>query len=85
MWFNHKKNLHSDEYEQLSKRIIALNEEVRILETKLKMFETNLDNLRGNINAKLLRRLKKEEEDDKEEESKTINNPVILPWNGSTK
>jgi len=86
MWFkNNSRRFPSDEFESLSKKLVELHTEMGISQAKIKILETNLDNLRGNINARLLRRFKKEEEEDKQEEDKSINNPVILPFHGTFK
>lgn len=85
MWFKKKNEIsaiHSEEYEQLSKKFVALLENVRELEVKFRILETNIDNLRGNFNAKLKKMRQEEIIEEKEEETKDINNPVILPYDG---
>lgn len=84
MWFSKKheiSTIHSEEYEQLSKKFIELLQDVREFEVKLRVLETNIDNLRGNFNAKL-KRMKQEEAIEEKDETKDINNPVILPYDG---
>jgi len=85
MWFQKNKEkqfLTSYEFESLSKKFIELYSEVENLKIKIKILETNTDNLRGNFNTKL-RRIKKEElEEEPTDPKETINNPVILPYGG---
>lgn len=73
--------INSEEYERITKRLIDFSARIEELENKFKILQTNYDNLRGNFNRKLTG-IKKEET---EEETQSINNPVILPYNGSFK
>jgi len=81
---NENKVLHSEEYEKLSKRFIETASIVEELQNKFKILETNYNDLRGKFNRKLSG-IKKEELEEDKEETQTINNPVILPYNGSFK
>lgn len=78
---NESKKLNSSEYEYVLKRIAEINQNVEKLSAELKGLQTNYDNLRGQFNRKLSG-IKKEEEQTGMEEEKSINNPVILPYNG---
>ena len=78
--FWHKKNLPSDEYESLSKKITDLSQQIQQLKSGLTEQESLLHSLRGLVNRKISG-TKKEEENDEEE--KGINNTVILPYNGA--
>jgi uncharacterized coiled-coil DUF342 family protein len=88
MWPFKKNNetpLNSGEYEQLAKKFVSLSTKVEELEGKFKVLQTNYDNLRGNFNRKLSG-LKEEEKvtpKEEEEETKSINNPMFIPYNGS--
>lgn len=84
MSFWKKRNnetLNSVEYESLAKKLVEVSTRIEELENKFKILTTNYDNLRGNFNRKL-KGLKAEEEP---EETQSINNPVILPYNGTFK
>lgn len=83
MSFWRNKNLNSDEYEKLQKKIIDLDAKIEKANVDLKILQTNYDNLRGNFNRKLSGIKKEEAELTQKEETQSINNPVILPWNGS--
>jgi len=72
--------INSEEYEKLTKRIIEIQGDISELKNIVRILETNYNNLRGNFNRKLLG-VKKEEVD----ETQSINNPVLLPFNGSFK
>jgi len=79
------KRVNSIEYEKLSKRIVELSSICEELQNKFKILETNYNDLRGKFNRKLSG-IKKEEANGEElgqEETKTINNPVILPYDGT--
>jgi hypothetical protein len=54
-------NLNSDEYQKLLIKQIELSANINEVISKLKILETNYDNLRGNFNRKLSG-IKKEEE-----------------------
>lgn len=69
------KQLNSEEYEKLTKKIIDLNSLIEEVRSKLSILETNYHSMRGMIN----RRIGKHEE---EEENEGLNNPVILRDNG---
>jgi len=75
-----KTRINSDEYEHLHKRVTELNSLVLELSAKVASVQSDAANLRGQFNRKLTG-IKKEEQEDMEE-GKTINNPVILPYNG---
>lgn len=79
---NETKHLNSEEYEALLKRVVSLSAITEELHNKFKILETNYNDLRGKFNRKLSG-MKKEETE--EEETKTINNPVILPYDGAFK
>jgi predicted nuclease with TOPRIM domain len=79
------RRVNSIEYEKLSKRIVELSSICEELQNKFKILETNYNDLRGKFNRKLSG-IKKEEANGEElgqEETKTINNPVILPYDGT--
>lgn len=81
---NERKYLNSEEYESISKKVTQLSSTIEELSVKFKVLETNYNDLRGKFNRKLSG-IKKEEaiqEDIAQEETKTINNPVILPYDG---
>lgn len=90
-WFKKKNEtqLNSSEYEQLAKKVVSLSTKVDELEGKFKVLQTGHDNLRGNFNRKLsgLKEEEKvepkEEEMDQSEASKSINNPMFLPFHGT--
>jgi hypothetical protein len=84
MFWKVKSQLNSAEYEKIWKQVIELNARVDELANKQKIQETNYENLRGNFNRKLSG-IKKAEMEEEEEETKSINNPVILPFNGTSK
>lgn len=92
MWPFRKSNeqkLNSDEYEKISKRITEFSAKLEELENKFKILTTNYDNLRGNFNRKLSgikgeeKVEPKEEETEQNEASKSINNPMFIPYHGS--
>ena len=85
MFWNKKKNaeqtnLNSAEYEKLLKKSVEVTAKLEELQIKLEVLRTDLQDMRGKFNRKL-RGIRLEEE----EETKDINNPVILPFNGSFK
>lgn len=82
-WKNEKTQVNSAEYEKLYKKLLEISASVEELTLKYKILSTNYDNLRGNFSRKL--RGLKEEEKEEEEQQKDINNPVILPYNGTFK
>lgn len=73
-----KSKVNSDEYEFLLKRISELKAEVAELSSKVAAVTSDAANLRGQFNRKVSG-IKKEES---KEETQSINNPVILPYNG---
>lgn len=75
------KKVNSDEYEKLHKKITELSVEISELTAKIRLIQSDNSNLRGQFNRKLSG-LKKEETP---EETKDINNPVILPYDGTFK
>jgi flagellar biosynthesis chaperone FliJ len=76
------KKINSDEYEKLAKKITEMSEEISTVSNNLKILETNYNDLRGKFNRKLAG-IKQSENNDSITEEKDINNPVILPWNGT--
>lgn len=76
-----KKKINSEEYEFLYKRITELQNFINELNAKLSIVQTDNANLRGQFNRKLLGIKKAEDKEDMSEE-KSINNPVILPYDG---
>lgn len=83
MGFFSKSKLNSDEYEAITKKFTDLRASYEELQQKVKLMQTDIDNLRGRFNQKLSR-IKKEDFDETETKEETINNPVILPDNGLT-
>lgn len=81
MSFWNNKSVNSEEYEKLSKKISELSSDVTELTAKIRIITSDVSNLRGLFNRKLTG-LKKEEQQEENEEEKSINNPVILPYNG---
>ena len=79
MNFWKKTKINSDEYEYLHKRITELSNLVSELSAKIATVQSDAANLRGQFNRKLSG-LKANEE---KTESESINNPIILPWNGN--
>lgn len=79
-----KTQVNSAEYEYLHKRITELQNSINELSSKIAVVQSDNANLRGQFNRKLTG-LKKEEQQEEQEETKSINNPVILPWNGAFK
>lgn len=73
------KSINSEEYEKLSKKITDLAADVEDLKKKFAVITTNMSSLRGLIN----RRIGGDQDVDDSEETKGLNNPVILPENGS--
>jgi len=72
MAFWKKKELNSDEYEKICKKIIDLTLQIEVTSTKLGILQTEFENQRANFNAKL--RGKKPED---------LNaGQVILPYGG---
>jgi hypothetical protein len=84
-WRNDKKLLDSSEYEKLSKKIIELSADIANIKIEFKILETNYNNLRGQFNRKLagIRRADLQQDEGLEEQPKDINNPVILPYDGT--
>lgn len=81
MGFFSKTKLYSDEYEAITKKFTDLRASYEELQQKVKLMQTDIDNLRGRFNQKLSR-IKKEDMQEEETDTETINNPVILPDNG---
>jgi len=79
-WKNTKIN--SDEYEKLTKRIVDLYAIIEELSSKIRVVQSDNANLRGQFNRKLLG-LKKEEAQEENTETQSINNQVILPYDGA--
>jgi hypothetical protein len=86
MFWNKSKNaeqtnLNSADYEKLLKKSVEVTAKIEELQIKLEVLRTDLQDMRGKFNRKL-RGIRLE---DQEEQEKDINNPVILPYNGSFK
>ena len=85
------EHLNSAEYESVAKKLVEISTRLEELENKIKILTTNYDNLRGNFNRKLagINSKSKGQDIDAEDEgtgqTQTINNPVILPYNGAFK
>jgi len=77
-----KDVINSGEYEKLSKKNTELLSELEELKVKFNILRTDMDNLRGNFNRKL-NKIKQEDLAEEETKEQSINNPVILPYNGS--
>ena len=70
---NSSKNvIHSEEYERILKRIIEIHTKNEILETKFKLLETDVSNLRGNFNNRL-KAIKEREKTEEEKVTETFN------------
>ena len=76
-----KKQLNSAEYEFLHKRLTEMQNLTAELSSKIAAVQTDNANLRGQFNRKL-EGIKKKEQTEEMSEEKTINNPVILPYDG---
>ena len=76
-WFGKKKEMRSEEYEQLFKRIVDLSGEIADIRKRCDLLSTDTANLRGRFN-KQLAWLPKEEEKvtPKEEENKPETKPL---------
>lgn len=72
-------SLRSDEYEQLSNRITTLRSDLEEAKTKVRMLETEINNLRGNFNRKLSGIVKEEK---KEEQPKALNTQEAKVFTG---
>jgi len=79
MNFWKKSKVNSDEYEYLHKRITELSNLITELSAKIATVQSDAANLRGQFNRKLSG-IKAGEE---KTETESINNPVILPFNGT--
>lgn len=77
--FFKKSVVNSEEYEKLTKKLIDISSKLDMLDARVKALITDMDNLRGQFNKKL----SKIKKDDMEEKTENINNPVILPYNGT--
>jgi len=82
MSFWNKKQINSDEYEKLTKKIIELNSDVSDLTAKIRILTSDNSNLRGLFNRKLTG-LKKEEIPEETTEEKDINNSILVPYSGN--
>lgn len=80
-----KTKVNSDEYEYLHKRITELSNLITELTAKIAAVQSDAANLRGQFNRKVSGIKKEEQQEHKEEETQSINNQVILPWNGFIK
>jgi uncharacterized protein YoxC len=65
-----KKQLNSEEYEKLSKRIIEMESDIQLLASKTNALQTNQNSLRGMVNRKL--NPIGEEQEEQQEEGKDI-------------
>lgn len=74
-----KSKVNSDEYEYLHKRITELSNLISELTAKIAAVQSDAANLRGQFNRKVSG-IKSTEQ---KEETQGINNPVILPYNGT--
>ncbi len=72
--FWRKKNLSSEEYEKLVKRIIGLEADVGALRTKIENASSLVSSLRGLVNRKIG---KVSESDEEEENEKSLNNDAL--------
>lgn len=75
-----KTRVDHDALDQILAKVKILDLDISSLKSKVDSVETNIASLRNAFNRRGLK------EDPKKEEStdqKDINNPVILPWNGS--
>ena len=77
-----KNSLSSDEYERLVKKFSDYDARIRILDTQLEIFKTNLDDLRGKFNRKLkgLQAEEPKEEPKEEKKTETINNNEFVAF-----
>ena len=73
--FWHKKNLASDEYETILKRIIGLEADIGSLRAKIESQSSLVSSLRGLVNRKIG---KSPEIDEPEETGRDLNN-MLLP------
>jgi len=71
-WERSKKNLNSEEYEKLLKKVAALDALVLTLQAKYEAVNTNYNDLRGKFNRKL-NILKQQQDED--EEAQDLNKP----------
>lgn len=83
MGFFNKNKLGSDEYEAITKKIIDLRASYEELQQRIKLIQTDIDNLRGRFNQRLSRIKKDDIDMDETTETKSINNPVLLSDNGN--
>lgn len=81
MIFWQKKQINSDEYEKLTKKIIELNANYESLIKRVDLIVTDIANLRGRFNQKLSR-IKEEEKTEESKEEEGINKPVLLSVDG---
>jgi len=79
IFFNKKKeHIESEEYKKLYDRISKL-------ELKSDELESKIDFTKAEIKLMRKKRLKVDEEEKEDDNSKELNNPVILPYNGTFK
>lgn len=76
MAFWNKSQLNSNEYEEITKKIIQLSGKYEDLLHKVNVIVTDIANLRGRFNQKLSK-IKKEDLETDEEQS--INNGMLIP------
>lgn len=76
---NNQNIIRSHEFEICLNRITELNSRIAILETDLKVTQTNLDNLRGRFNQRLSK-LDIEERREEKAKSENINNDTYIPF-----
>jgi len=78
-----KNKLNSDEYEKLSKKIVDLYTIIEELSSKIRIVQSDNANLRGQFNRKLLGMKKEDAVEEQKTETESINNQVILPYDGN--
>lgn len=78
---NRDKNImDSDSYERIIKRIAELTSRIDIFETKFKLLQTDVENLRGNFNRKLSGIAKEIQESTPKTETESFNNSYDVPF-----
>ena len=80
--FGFKKNLNSEEYEKLLKKLVDVEAKLSVVSTELEQLKTNQNSIRGLINRKL--NPEKVDEVVEEGETETNKNPnIFLAPNGA--
>lgn len=82
MFWQRKTPIQSTEFESLSKRIVELDTNFKLLSNKFEILQFSMDTLR-----KKFRGIKRgdTEETGSDEEPKNLNNPMFLPDHGAFK